>query len=377
MSSRLKFRKNQKVYFKTFPSFLFYFIYYLFLFFPFQVYAENSLDRIDWKKAKGFNVNLAISKQELSDLKKLGASIVRLSLPDSPILNSKAPYQTNDKVLREIDVFLGNAKDVGMSVILDPHTAPGFRNPYTTSPDDLFWTDQSFQRRYIEMWRMLAKRFSSAPNGTIVYDLLNEPVVPDFPDKTAAEFWNYFLREIISAIRSSDKTHTIMFEPARTVQIDGSYNTTIDSLSYLSTPSDPNIVVSVHFYYPQSLCLNGVNERYNKNLNYPGTIDGQFWNADKIKSTLLSAKRFSAKNNIPIFIGEFSASNIAGRLGNVYIEDLLNVLAYFEFGWAYHAFRENQLWDAEIEHGEFSKPRESGSIKMTSRMRLLTDNFLK
>ena len=84
------------------------------------------------------------------------------------------------------------------------------------------------------------------------------------------------------------------------------------------------------------------------------------------------AKDFSDKYNVPMFIGEFSCPRWTGDYGNQYLKDQIEVYEEYGFSWAYHAFRENQLWDVEMSNYD---KNDTIRVETTPRKELLIKSF--
>jgi len=301
----------------------------------------------DWTTARGFNVTPNISRADLGYLAGLGMNVVRVSFADSPLIRRNLPYENNRASFEKLDEIIAAAKIYRLAVIIDPHTSPGFNNPYTTSETDAFWANRMLQDRLNDLWIEIAKRYGHDKDVVLAYDLLNEPVTPRMSDRNGVIDWNQLVRRMVKSIRKYDSIHAIMIEPARHPNIDGAYNSFFEALRDLKLPPDVNIVVSPHMYAPLELTHQGVLPQFRSHVRYPGIIAGVFWDKRHMADVLGRARDFTSATGVPIFIGEFSASVQAGEDGDRYLDDLTEVMNALSFGWAYHAYKENPAWDPQ------------------------------
>jgi endoglucanase len=124
-------------------------------------------------------------------------------------------------------------------------------------------------------------------------------------------------------------------------------------------------------YDPMSFSHQGVWEE-SEFIKYPGFLDGENWNKDKIHDFMKRAKDFTEKYDVPMFIGEFSCPRWTGDYGTHYLKDQIDVYESYGFSWAYHAFRENQLWDVEM---SIYDRADTVRRETTPRKELLIDAF--
>jgi aryl-phospho-beta-D-glucosidase BglC (GH1 family) len=306
-------------------------------------------DAFDWSQARGFNVTPNVELRDFVYLRSLGVSVVRVSFADDPLLQNTVPYAFNRSALDRLDQIVEWANDTQMALVIDPHTAPGFRNKYTTSPDDSFWTDPAKQERFVLLWSRLAQRYGVETNQVIGFDLLNEPVVPNSKTAAAPFDWNKYVDRLVRVIRQYDKIHTIIIQPARRPDQNGVYNNVFEALEDLRIPNDKNVVVSPHMYLPVAFTHQGAGKDWSRSAHYPGVVDGNLWDRNAIASTMSKAWRFGKLYKVPIFIGEFSASAKTGLEGVQYLRDVVETMNQLSMGWAYHAYKENPIWDPQLD----------------------------
>lgn len=329
-----------------------------------------------WGVYRGTNMRSKATLEDLKDLSNYGANIVRVTFNDNPFVNKTAPYDFNEGAFIKLDSLLDAAEKLGMKVIVDVHTTPGTEWTTTTFPQDAFWKDHSFEKYLVDLWKSMANKYKNRGDVIAAYDLLNEPSLsPATPTDNKVNYYNNLIAKLVKVIRSEGDYHTIMIEPP-TGYKEGNparYDR-ISGVALLNLPEDNNIVISPHMYIPSKFTHAGLNQHKFLGYTYPGEIDGVMWNKQKLEDTLMVLVNFQkAHAEVPIFIGEFSATNKAGESGNRYINDLIEIYEKYNWSWAYHSFRSATVWDPEINGPDLKSPR----TKDATRINILRKFFEK
>lgn len=147
---------------------------------------------------------------------------------------AKAPPYTVDPVwFRRVDWAIEQATRRGLKVVLNIHHYDELNdNPTAETP------------RYLAIWRQIAQRYRAQP-GSLYFELLNEP----HGVLNEANLWNDLLRKALAVIRATNPTRPVVVGPM-------GWNS-VWSLAKLNLPSDPNLIVTVHFYDPMRFTHQG------------------------------------------------------------------------------------------------------------------------
>jgi len=290
-----------------------------------------------WGTYRGVNVSAYIKETDLEYLSKMNVNIIRLSFGALPLVNKQKPFNYNSDAFQRLDNILKWSKKYGLKVVIDPHTTPGTASNFTTTYRDALWNDTVWQTPLIDLWNKISQLYK---NEDVIagYDLLNEPAFSfGLPDSGPGS-WNELSAKLINVIRKNGDNHTIILETPAGEISKGKWLNRINSISTIKVPADKNIVISFHMYEPQSFTHQGVNGMP-VGVHFPGTIDNEYWDESKLEQTLQPVVEFQKKWNVPIFVGEFSASRYAGPDGNKYVEALIKIFEKYNWNWAYHTFR--------------------------------------
>ena len=192
------------------------------------------------------------------------------------------------------------------------------------------------------------------------YDLVNEPC-----EGTVGEGcldWQALATATAKRVRAIDPEHAIVIEPSPWGGPEA-----IENLDPIPVPG---VVYSVHFYLPHKFTHQGVYENPT-GLAYPGTIDGQRWDKERLRRAWQPVVDFQRATGTHIYIGEFSAIRWApDGSAQRWLRDVIDLMEEQEWDWAYHAFREWDGWS--VEHGPDKGDRKRSATR-TDREQLLRD----
>lgn len=310
--------------------------------------SEKQPEQMMWKPMRGVNISPKISEEDFQALKPMGANVVRIAFAIQPFMELEEPFSFKEDAFKNLDRILDLCEKYQIKAVIDPHRFPGTWHPWTMINNDKFWADFSWHEKAIAIWERIAIQCKDRGDVIAGYDLLNEPAVPKNFEKDSPGDINLLYRKLISAIRKHDTKHTIMLAgPRYTPPGEEEEKGYIFGLDVLEPTVDDNLCYTIHMYSPMSFTHQGVWEE-SEFVKYPGFIDGEDWNQEKIRNYMKRAYDFTQKYNAPMFIGEFSCPRWTGDYGNEYLKDQIEVYEEYGFSWAYHAFRENQLWDVEM-----------------------------
>ncbi len=198
-----------------------------------DVYGEEGA-KIFWKNFE----NAYFNKKDGQFLKEIGVNTIRLPFNYHLFYNDEEDC-FNEEGFSSLDRVIKICEENGIFVILDLHATPGGQNPDWHSDnltgESLFWHYGAFQKRVIDLWRMISERYKD--NSTILgYDVLNEPVIED--RKISGKIVNNFYKKLVANIREIDKNHIIFLE--------GDFYAS-DTKSFEILEYD-KIAYSIHFY---------------------------------------------------------------------------------------------------------------------------------
>lgn len=240
------------------------------------------------------------------------------------------------------------ARQHGIWMILNVHVPPG--GFQSNGGGRELWTDTANQRRFVRLWKEIARRFADEP-AVLGYDLLNEPMVTeDFAQ------WERLARATIDAIREVDPRHVVVVERVhgivnrgRTPQLSDWDPDRNGALNFFPV-DDTNVMYTFHFYQPMAFTHQGaswVPMPLPRTATYPGRFrdwDGQERTFDRayIAGMLGRARGIMERYDAPMYLGEFGV--IRGAFGDPqrnatgWVADVIDVALEAGIGVAYHSY---------------------------------------
>ncbi|MGJ7562531.1 glycoside hydrolase family 5 protein [Variovorax sp. GB1R11] len=320
---------------------------------------------------KGFNIDDRLTEQDFRDLKELNVKLLRVSFPREPFLEGSPPFKVREQPFIILDKYLRWAKLYQFQIVLDPHYFPGMKGKYSTTPEDLIWSDRVAQDAIVNLWEVLARRYAGQSSQFYGYDLFNEPAMPEeVLGKGRCEFYNKFIRSLIAGIRKYDQRVPLIVQFPFALNAVGRPTNQMDDVDCVSPVLDAHIIYSFHMYDPGRFTHQGVLNGFDKGVRLVG--DG---NERKLHSYLSERMKsvldFQRKYSVNIYVGEFGVSNFAGNDGDRYVKSLLEIFGDYGWDWTYHSFREAVVWDPELAGATTQNRRDSNS----ARMRLLKNGI--
>ena len=164
---------------------------------------------------KKYNENF-ISDADLKFIGKLGANCVRVPLRHKTLCrkdNCKGDFD-----FERLDKIVEKCRRLGIYVIFDLHSAPGFQNHGSAcaqNEESVFFNSgkEGFEARNaaIRLWTGVAAHYCDEP-AVAGYDLLNRPLhfIPDQAEKLDVLY--KFYRRALKAIRAVDARHTVIMQ---------------------------------------------------------------------------------------------------------------------------------------------------------------------
>ena len=307
---------------------------------------------------RGFNLggsrNPPLAEQDYADLAAYGANVARIGV-NAKIKADGLSFGVADAEWTYMDAVVAMGAKYGFKVIMALQP-----NPWGEA--EAFWESAELKESFAQIWAAIAVRYSRNP-VIVGYDLANEPVMPKdrkVPSGPPIDYWTPFATQIIQAIRSRDPDSTIIFEPSPWGLSKG-----LNTLSPL--PFD-RIVYSFHFYDPHPLTHQGLYD-YQEVVSYPNAVTTRA----SLSQDMEAARAFARKYAVPIYVGEFSIvrwapADSAAR----YLTDVIELIEAEGWNWSYHAFREYEGWDPEIDPS-FPRYTTASRSKTASTIRLLVE----
>jgi endoglucanase len=151
---------------------------------------------------------------------------------------------------------------------------------------------QAEKEHFVGLWTQIAAEFDQFPDSMIVFDILNEPTIPD------TALLNDVLLSAYQAIRAVAKNKTIMFESNNAAKF--------ERLGALDLPPDGNIIYSGHYYEPYTFSHQGHSYDCLGDAAYSNKASEDFKSFARMGKSLYPD--VNGNDFIPMNMGEFGIS---------------------------------------------------------------------
>ncbi len=287
------------------------------------------------------------SEEDYRRLEELGVNAVRIYLHYRWFEDDRRPYTYQERGFGWLSQNLAWARAHGIRLLLNLHVPQG--GFQSAGEGRALWTDPENQRRFVALWRELARRYRDE-QAVLGYDLLNEPVVTE-----SIAQWEELARATVAAIRAEDPRHLVVIERVNGVYPGGwlrrirlaDWSPDRNGELNFVTVNDTNVMYEFHFYQPFQFTLWGWPFTWVKDPGiYPGDFmdwDGKVRRFDRgyMSAWLDRALAFRERRQAPLYLGEFGVRRedfAEGRNGEGWVRDVLDLALEHDVGVSYHCF---------------------------------------
>lgn len=220
-----------------------------------------------------------MTAQHFQLIREAGFTSVRINLRAFQFMDA------NDRLpahwFQVLDWAIAEAHRNGLSVVIDEHD---FRACSTDAA--------ICRRKLLAFWSQVAPRYRNEPNS-VAFELLNEPY-----GALRAGVWNRLLREVLAEVRTTNPHRSVIVGPV-------GYNSP-DYLGALDLPADDNLIVTVHYYAPDTFTQQGAAWR-KAPPNAAPVAWGSASDRARVQRDFDAIQRWSILHKRRIYLGEFGA----------------------------------------------------------------------
>lgn len=286
----------------------------------------------------------AITAQDIALIRAMGFDHVRLSVDPRPMFHEKQTDQIASDYLSNLDAAVRMLLDQDLAVDMDIYADSDFKARLAA--------EDEFVEEFADLWRALARHWSTLEPDRVFFEILNEPGGRD------RYRWYGIEAKLATAIREGAPRHTIIAT--------GAHWSDDDDLVFLEPLRDPNVIYSFHFYEPHVFTHQGATWSTNywhslKGVPYPSSPENvqkvldqmsdpvhrlalerygmDQWNAARIDGEISQVAEWAKHWNVPVICNEFGVyrKNVDPSDRAAWISDVRTSLEKQGIGWA--------MWD--------------------------------
>ena len=298
---------------------------------------------------RGMHVETNIGPGTIEHLRtSYGANAVRIALNPRTIddnSNDVHRGQAFEIALDKAEILLREVSRQGMYAIIDLHNTSSTDLPVTSA----FWNNAVNKQIWINNWKAIVQRFLPYKAHIWGYDILNEPTMDN---SQAAANYLLWATDIVAAIRTFDADTPVIVEGTPWANASNFAN----GGSGIPVINDSKVIYSFHFYDPYNFTHQGISvfnnqpttSSWSDQSSYPGTIGSTYYDKNKLQQLLQPVRNFQlAHNNVPIYVGEFSALRWAPG-AKQYISDAISLFEQYGWSWTYLGYQSFHGWDPDF-----------------------------
>lgn len=260
--------------------------------------------------------------RHFAEIHKAGFDFVRLVL--QAFGHMDASNRLDPAWLAKLDEVVGQAQANGLGVIIDEHDFDACSEKLDVC-----------RTKLTAFWQQVAPRFTGASRN-VAFELLNEP-----HDKLNGDPWNELFAQELAVVRKTN--------PARIVVVGPTHWNSLNDLPLLKLPTDPNLLVTFHYYEPFHFTHQGATWVGEDIRKLHGIVWGSAEDRAAVRADFDKVAAWSAANHRPILLGEFGAYDKSGTpldFRVAYTEAVRSEAERHGFGWAYWQFEGDfVVWD--------------------------------
>jgi endoglucanase len=217
-----------------------------------------------------------------------GFTAVRLLVDFASQAQPGSPYRIRPELLDRVAWSMEQASRRGLALAVCNFVYP-----------DLMADPASHKDRLLAIVEQISARCQDAP-GTVILEPLAEP------HDNLDPVWNRYLADIVAVVRDRHPTRPLIVGPAF-------YNTVLGLPSLELPDDDPNLIVTIHQYWPIEFTFQG-EEWFTR--GDPKAWLGNTWQGDRSQRQELDAgfaklADWARSHGRPVFMGEFGTTNHA------------------------------------------------------------------
>ncbi len=295
-----------------------------------------------------------ITEDDIKNIAELGFDHVRVPV-DYNVL------QDEDGAIREEGFgYLEKCREWceahGLNMIIDLHECFGYSfDPLKDMDRRAFFYDQELQKRFLDLWAIIAERFTAWPEQ-VAFEPLNEVVLFDVRDA-----WNDLASRYVEMMRA--------IVPDSYIVIGGVCYNNVNTVKYINVPVDDRIIYNFHCYDPHVFTHQGAywveGMPADFRIGYPETLE-TYLAAQKSSGCALDdeydlpqdketgewffeqifapAVKKAEQDGVPLYCGEYGVIDLADNQDKLrWLKDIHSAFRKYDIGHALWNYKEKDF----------------------------------
>jgi hypothetical protein len=303
--------------------------------------------------------------RDLTELKERGVNFVTIYLKPRKLakfenLSGEEAFQMS---LKKADEILDKCKELGLYSMISLSEFPIESEKKLNQNQEKFWDSPRQLSSAVNKIKEVILHFRTRGQELQAYQFITEPVSIGANGKAKKPVpWDKMFKEVHSFLTKKDTGRYIVYSP-------GPWGSPESFKNLEPIIPDSKIIYSFHYYLPHKYSHQGI-RKYDNTYAYPGIMGQEYWNKEKILSSLTPIVNFKKKYNKLILVGEFSAVYSA-KGWEQYLRDQLELYQEYNFGYTYFTFNGYREWAVSDKNQSPISKKKFGKFNLDSREKRL------
>lgn len=273
-------------------------------------------------------------------IKEAGFQHVRLPVKWTSHASKTAPFTIEPEFFARIDEILQQAEASKLRVVLNHHHYEELdKNPTAELP------------RAVAIWKQIGNRYKDRGEW-LYFELMNEP----HEELNKDNAWTSAIPPLLAAVRETNPTRPVIIGPP--------FWNGMWALSKFQLPTDPNLIVTVHYYNPFKFTHQGAHWVKDSQPWIGTQWTGNEKELAEVNKEFDATAAWAKEHKRPIYLGEFGAFSKADDESRArWTKTITSTAEKHGWSWAYWEFgagfgvydREKKVWreslrDALLKH---------------------------
>lgn len=273
-------------------------------------------------------------------IRALGFQHVRSLIPLGLLLDPERPETLNPAAVALLRQVVADVNGAGLMFVLALHLEESARYQLESPVA---------QQRLQDYWQQLATAFSDFPPESLLFELLNEPLIEDVALVQA------LMERLAATVRQAAPRHTIV--------VAGAHYDDVEDLTRLKPLQDRNAIYGFHFYQPSNFTHQGASWGWSMwrkfhSLPYPSSPEAlapvlpqlpeearehaawygeERWNRDKLSQSIAEVAAWGQRQGVTVWCSEFGVYRyyLAESDREAWLRDVRGLLEAHGIAWTH------------------------------------------